>query len=91
MNFGRWPWVRVRVRSGGYPRVSPLPGLFGLLCAVLIEVRVSFAELVRWALVNLAYWLPGPFDWIMCRWAPGSYKHVLDQPAPGGFRVIDVR
>ena len=36
-----------------------------------------------WALVNLAYWLPGPFDWIMCRWAPGSYKHVLDQPAPG--------
>jgi uncharacterized protein len=34
-----------------------------------------------WAVVNLAYWLPGPFDWFMCRWAPGSYRKLLDQPA----------
>jgi short-subunit dehydrogenase len=34
-----------------------------------------------WVVVALAHWLPGPFDWIMCRWAPGSYKDVLGQPA----------
>ena len=33
-----------------------------------------------WVVVSLAHWLPGPFDWIMCRWAPGSYKHVLSSP-----------
>ncbi len=34
-----------------------------------------------WALVNLAYWLPGPFDWVMCRWAPGSYGKILKRQA----------
>jgi short-subunit dehydrogenase len=33
-----------------------------------------------WVVVTLAHWLPGPFNWIMCRWAPGSYKDVLTRP-----------
>ena len=35
-----------------------------------------------WAVVTLAHWLPGPFDWIMSRWSPGSYKDVLQDPQP---------
>jgi uncharacterized protein len=33
-----------------------------------------------WLVTNLAYWLPGPFDWMCCRWSPGSYKKVLYDP-----------
>ncbi|MGO9470895.1 MAG: SDR family NAD(P)-dependent oxidoreductase [Isosphaeraceae bacterium] len=30
-----------------------------------------------WAVVTLAHWLPGPFDWMMSHWAPGSYQNVI--------------
>jgi uncharacterized protein len=33
-----------------------------------------------WLVANLAYWLPGPFDWMCYRWSPGSYKKVLYDP-----------
>jgi uncharacterized protein len=30
-----------------------------------------------WAIVSLAHWLPGPFDFVMSRWTPSSYKDAL--------------
>jgi short-subunit dehydrogenase len=33
-----------------------------------------------WLLVTVAYWLGGPFDWVMCRWSPGSYEKRLGGP-----------
>jgi short-subunit dehydrogenase len=38
-----------------------------------------------WAIVTLAHWLPGPFDFAMTRWTPSSYKDALTgvQAAPG--------
>ena len=32
-----------------------------------------------WAVVTLAHWLPGPFDWVMNRWSPGSYRDVMNR------------
>jgi short-subunit dehydrogenase len=34
--------------------------------------------------VNLAYWLPGPFDWMMNHWSPGSYRRMLEHARSDG-------
>jgi short-subunit dehydrogenase len=41
------------------------------------------------AVVALAHWLPGPFDWLMTRWAPGSYQAVISQAQPTGTQQLD--
>jgi short-subunit dehydrogenase len=35
-----------------------------------------------WAVVTLAHWLPGPFDWLMARFTPGSYRNIINRSAP---------
>ncbi len=36
-----------------------------------------FPSWKAWAVVTLAHWLPGPFDWLLSHWAPGSYQDVI--------------
>jgi uncharacterized protein len=40
-----------------------------------------FPSWKAWAVVALAHWLPGPFDWLMSHFAPGSYENVI-KPLP---------
>jgi short-subunit dehydrogenase len=35
-----------------------------------------------WVVANLAYWLPGPFEWVMGRWAPRTYRKLLEKNKP---------
>jgi uncharacterized protein len=44
-----------------------------------IEGRSTFLmpSWSAWAIVTLAHWLPGPFDFVMSRWTPSSYKDAL--------------
>ncbi len=30
-----------------------------------------------WAVVMVAHWLPGPFEWVMNHWSPGSYRKMI--------------
>ncbi|MDR3638018.1 MAG: SDR family NAD(P)-dependent oxidoreductase [Isosphaeraceae bacterium] len=36
-------------------------------------------SVTSWAIVTLAHWLPGPFDWWMQRWAPRYFREELEQ------------
>jgi uncharacterized protein len=41
-----------------------------------------FPSWKAWAVVKLAHWLPGPFDFLMGRFAPGSYQKIISRSAP---------
>lgn len=50
---------------------SMLRGLDGRRAFVL-------PSFTAWAVVTLAHWLPGPFEWCMQRWAPRYFREELE-------------
>ena len=41
--------------------------------------RFIYGTFTAWITIQLAHWLPGPFDWFMARWGPGYFRKEVEE------------
>ena len=78
------PWRSARpCRPRPGPRGSPPRRSSAASCAGSTAAAASSCpRRRRWAVVALAHWLPGPFDWAMGRWSRGVFGREIRRARP---------